>query len=63
MELKTEIGIKHLYVTDALPVVMQPLVTLFSVFLIILFGSVWQEQKGGGSEARFPGLLVVFSVS
>lgn len=56
MKLKMEIGVEHLYVTDALTVVMQLVVNstylyhvirFFPVFLKILLGCVWQEQKEG----------------
>jgi hypothetical protein len=56
LKLKMEIGAKHLYVTDALPVVvMHPLVNssiiyyhviiFFPAVLTIILDSAWQEQK------------------
>jgi hypothetical protein len=56
LKLKMEIGAKHLYVIDALPVVvMHPLVNssiiyyhviiFFPAVLTIILDSAWQEQK------------------
>lgn len=36
MRLKMEIGAKHLYVTDALPVVMQPLMNSIYLYHVII---------------------------